>query len=121
MKIEDVCCGDFIVGDFRLIVSRCVFEKTMQEDANFFEVLVHERRPNDPLLYNVYLMQDERFAWFSWMQAFERIANDEDVVEFNSHVRSVFHKIGMPTYKLSRRSIVRLFEKCQQLSKKRTK
>jgi hypothetical protein len=111
---EDVVVGQHVAGAFTILVSRCVFETCSDEDAKFFSVLVHERRPNDPLLYNVYLMQDERFAWFTWMQTFERFANDEDVVEFNAHVWNVFHKIGMPTYKLSRRSIVRLFERCQK-------
>lgn len=119
MKPEDVTTGVHDAGAFEIIVSRCVFDQASVEDAKFFEVLVHERRPGDPLLYNVNIVQDERLAWFAWMHSFERPVNDEDVVEFNAHASSVFHKIGMPTYKLSRRSIVRLHERCVQLSKKR--
>jgi hypothetical protein len=118
-RFEDVVVGKHSAGAFTIIVSRCVFEKVSQEDAKFFEILVTETRPGDPLTYYVHLAQDERFAWFSWMQSFEHFAHDEDLVEFNDHVWSFFHKIGMPTFKLSRRSIVRLFEKCQQVSKKR--
>jgi hypothetical protein len=109
---EDVVVGRHRAGAFTIIVSRCVFEKCTEEDAKYFEVLVHEKKVGHPWIFYVNIVQDARFAWFSWMQTFERKANDEDVVEFNAHVSDVFHQIGHPTFKLSRRSIVRLFEHC---------
>ena len=121
MKPEKVTIGEHDAGAFTIVVSRCVNDETPEEAIRYFSVLLHEHRPNDPLMYNVNLVQDERFAWFAWMQTFERPINDEDIVEFNDYVWSVFGKIGMPTFKLSRRSVVRLAERCESLSKKSKK
>jgi hypothetical protein len=114
MKPEEIEVGAHKAGVFTVIVSLPVFTT---EPGNYFEVLVHQRG-KDGVLYNVHLVEDERFAIFQHLTTFQRKLTDEDLVEYNSYTTSVFHRYIMPTFKLSRRSIVALFEVCHRLSKK---
>ncbi len=114
MKIESVTIGNFEVGVFQISINRPVFRKEPTEEMNFFWVLVIQKEPH----FYVDLVEEERFGILKHLQTFSRKLTEEDLIEYNSHVSSVFHKIGMPGYLLSRHSIVTLFDSCQTLSKK---
>lgn len=120
VKLEDVEVGSHKAGVFTIDIMLPVF--TMEPD-NYFQVFVTQRvRITKELSYSAYvhLVEDERFNIFKHLGTFTRNLTDEDLVEYNSHVSSVFHlnHTAMPCFKLSRRSIVALFEVCHRLSKK---
>jgi hypothetical protein len=116
VKPESVTTGKLEVGVFEIIISRPVFREEATEDLKFFQVLVH--RKEDNLLLYVNLAEEEGFAIFQHLQVFSRKLTEIDLVEYNARVSSVFHKIGMPSYLLSRHTIAGLFDTCQTLSKK---
>ena len=120
MNIEEIEAGHHKAGVFTIDIMLPVFTTV---PGNYFQVFVTQKVPiNKELSYNAYvhLVEDERFAIFKHLGTFTRNLTDEDLVEYNSHVSSVFHlnHAAMPCFKLSRRSIVTLFEVCRRLSKK---
>lgn len=119
MKLEDIEPGIQKFGPFTISIHRPVFEKLANDNLNYFEVLVTQEDNLVPgFIYYINLVTDERFLHFKFMQTFSRPISNDDMVEFNSHASSVFHKIGMPTFKLSRRSILNLMDECYLLAKK---
>ena len=107
------------------------FEIGMNEEGRFrisvqpssvrgvYEVLVLEVKSPERHYY-VHLANDPRFAWFSWtaeVGKFERKLSEDDLIEYNGYVDVVFHKIGHPLFKLTTRSVERLVDLCERLTK----
>jgi hypothetical protein len=108
VKADEIECGNHKAGRFLIGIQRCVFDTADLDDATFFEVLLTEANAY------VHLVEDPRFAWFAWVPLFERCMSTDDRIEYNSYVNVNYpHKLAMPTWKLSRHSIVHLFKLCQ--------
>lgn len=104
-KPEDIVPGDYRCGTFLVSVRDCITPR-----ENLFEVLV--RLVQDGMHYYVDLHQ--RFDWFGHMARFERPLTVDDLDEYNARVGTLFHKIAMPTWRLSRHSIaMRLKKLCE--------
>lgn len=124
MKIDSITTGNHEVGPFTITISRCIFETIPIDQANFFEVLLSEKKEMDgwgEVVLYVPIVEDADFNFYQHFYKFERHLTNEDVVEYNSHVNSVFYNIDQTTYKLSRHSIIRLFDQCESLAKKKKK
>lgn len=119
MRLEEVTVGTHKVGPFTISVQKPAFQTAPEESLNYFEVLVHQADANfHDVIYYIDLVEDERFAIFNHIESFAHKLAEEDVVEYNAHVTSVYMDFKWPTFKLGRRSIVTLFDKCQSLAKK---
>lgn len=106
MKAEEVVIGGYDVGAFHLSV--CVLP--WQTDNDYFHCLLTEQT-NIHLLY-IHLDDDGRFGLFQHMRAFTRKISEIDMIEYNAHVGSVFHKIAMPTFLLHRNTIAEVYNTC---------
>lgn len=111
MKVDEVKIGTLLIGQFSLSIQA----HPHQETSEYFSVFLMDNNTYVPL------HEDPRFAHFQHLTSFTRKLTESDVQEYNAHVSSVFHKIGMPVFLLSRHSIVQVFEICQSLSKKQKK
>ena len=104
-KPEDIVPGDYQCGTFLVSVRACITRRD-----NFFEVFV--RQVEDGL--HLYVDLHQHFDWFGHMARFERPLTVDDLEEYNARVGMLFHKIAMPTWRLSRHSIaVRLKKLCE--------
>lgn len=116
--MDKVTSGTHKVGDFSIGIAQAMgHEADDDDDCDYFEVLVHECR--DGLPYYVDIQADLRFDWFGHYGKFERRLTHDDIVEYNARYSAIFHKIAMPTWKLSRHSIKRLFDLCKKASKRK--
>jgi len=104
MKAEDVAAGDYRFGTFQISVRD-------SSRAGFFEVLVQDEQ-------HCYVDLHVRFDWFGHLARFERNLAADDLEEYNARVGVIFHKIAMPTWRLSSHSVVRLEKLCVDASKK---
>ena len=119
MRLEEVTVGTHKVGPFTISVQKPVFQTAPDDSLNYFEVLVHQADANVPdVIYYIDLVADERFAIFNHIKSFAHKLAEEDVVEYNAYVSTVYMGFQWPTFKLGRRSIVDVFDKCQSLAKK---
>ena len=116
MKAEDITPGVIKAGQFKLHVGYCAFQTMPFEEAQYFEVLPTEQpvHGTDTSFY-VNLQLDERFKWFGWITEFYRHISESDLVEYNTYVDRTY--IGQPSWKLHRRSIVRLIKMCEDITK----
>lgn len=124
---DSITYGTHEVGDFAVSVAPAAgHEAADPDDCDFFEVLVHEvkfRGSEVPgaMPFYVNIAADGRFDWFGHFGKFERRLTHDDLVEYNACYSALFHKIAMPTWKLSRHSMKRLFDLCRKASKKAKK
>ena len=106
---EDVVPGDYECGTFLVSVRECITPR-----RNFFEVFVRQVEG----VAHSYVDLHERFDWFGHFSRFERPITVEDLEEYNARVGTIFHKIAMPIWRLSRHSIaVRLKKLCETAKK----
>lgn len=129
MKADEIECGNHRAGRFLIGIQRCVFDTSDLEGAPFFEVLITEsdvRLGDGPFRHDgrsyIHLVEDPRFAWFAWLPVFERGMSVDDRIEYNSYVNVAYpYKLVMPTWKLSRHSVVHLFKLCQDMKIRKVK
>jgi hypothetical protein len=114
VKADEISFGYHTFGNFLVGIQSCVFDTRGADEVEFFEVLVLEQPGN----YYVDLQADPRFLWFDHFGKFERRLTDVDLVEYNARYSTIFHKIGMPTWKLGRHSVVALERLCLDATKK---
>ena len=75
----------------------------------------------------VHLIKDSRFAWLAWtaeLPKFERRITEDDLVEYNAYVGTAFHLArpdAMPVITLTERSVERLVDLCEKLTKQEKK
>jgi len=115
LKAEDLEPGTLDVDEFKITLCREVF--CTEREPDYFEVMVSQLGPNYDNYIN--LVEDERFKHFAYIEKlFSRKLNNNDLVEYNSYVNTCFLHEQMPSFKLSRHSIMELIDKCKDISKK---
>lgn len=118
MRTEEIVVGNHKAGVFTISIYLPVFTTS---PGNYFDVHVTQKvHFTKELSFDFYvnLVNDARFSIFKHMSVFTRKLSEEDLVEYNSHINTLSQNLVMPSFKLSRHSIVALFEVCQRLSKK---
>lgn len=108
----EIVAGQHQIGSFHLSL-------VASDDPDYFHTFLQHKIGE--LIFYVHLVDDERFFIFKHLLTFGRSINDIDVIEFNQHVRSVFHKIVQPIFVLHRQSISKVWETCIAISKKEKK
>ena len=111
-KPDEISPGTFQIGSYTFLINRCPFDTLPEDQADFFMVMLAIREDNG-YLWNIDLVSDPRFQHFAHLSTFERKLTNDDLVEYNHHVGSVFHRYHCPTYKLSRHSISKIWDICQ--------
>lgn len=104
--------GDNQIGRFVVRVHNCVFDETDFDDGEFFEVLVSERTERPAASYHVHLGRDERFKLLSHIGSFTVALTQADLVEHNAYINR--RNQEMPTWKLSRRTLLDVIEICKR-------
>ena len=114
MKADEITYGGHRFGAFVCSIQSCVFDERPANEVEFFEVLLTEEREG----FFYYVDLHARFGWFDHLGKFEKKLTTEDLIEHNARVDALFHKIGMPTWRLARHSIPALEKMCLTASKK---
>lgn len=78
----------------------------------WWEVFIYETATR----YYVNLAQDPRFAWFGTFGKLDREILPDELGTYNVHVDR--KHLAMPTYRLSRHAVTRLYAACLQVSKR---
>ena len=118
MNKEDVVTGSHDVGPFNLWIAVPVYNTEPEDELTHLEVLVTEK--DEFYSYYVNLVKDQRFGHLKSIRNFSRTFTEkdttEDLIEVNHYVSSVFHELQTPMFRLSRASIVKLFDDCERMS-----
>ncbi len=117
MKADEITYGYHNFGMFLVSIAPGAHETRSADEVDFFEVLVQKNA--DGVRYYVDLSAE--FDWFGHLSRFERPLTADDVAEYNDRLSKLFHKIGMPTWTLARRSIPHLERLCLEATKKAKK
>ena len=93
-KPDEISPGTFQIGSYTLLINRCPFDTLSDDNCDFFMVLLAIREDNG-YLWNINLATDPRFLHFTHLSTFERKLTNDDLVEYNHHVGSVFQSLPL--------------------------